>query len=59
MDFSLGSEEETLRLEIAVAQRKNAHSNPQALLRDSMTIADYLNSRMISDPIRSGFLTAC
>ena len=37
---------------IAVAQRTNAHENPQALLRDPMTMADYLNSRMISDPIR-------
>jgi acetyl-CoA acetyltransferase len=37
---------------IAVAQRENARLNPQALLRDPMTIEDYLNSRMISDPIR-------
>jgi acetyl-CoA acetyltransferase len=37
---------------IAVAQRENARQNPQALLRDPMTIDDYLNSRMISDPIR-------
>jgi acetyl-CoA acetyltransferase len=37
---------------IAVAQRANACENPQALLRDPMTMADYLNSRMISDPIR-------
>lgn len=37
---------------IAVAQRENARLNPQALLRDPMTMEDYLNSRMISDPIR-------
>ncbi|TAK09310.1 thiolase family protein [bacterium] len=37
---------------IAVAQRENARQNPQALLRDPMNLDDYLNSRMISDPIR-------
>jgi len=37
---------------IAVAQRENARQNPQALLRDPMSLEDYLNSRMISDPIR-------
>jgi acetyl-CoA acetyltransferase len=37
---------------IAVAQRENALNNPQALFREPMTIEDYLNSRMISDPIR-------
>lgn len=37
---------------IAVAQRENARLNPQALLRDPMSLEDYLNSRMISDPIR-------
>lgn len=37
---------------IAVAQRENARLNPQALLRDPMTLEDYLNSRIISDPIR-------
>ena len=37
---------------IALAQRENARRNPQALLREPMTIEDYLNSRMISDPIR-------
>jgi acetyl-CoA acetyltransferase len=37
---------------IAVAQRENALNNPQALLREPMTMQDYLNSRMISDPIR-------
>lgn len=37
---------------IAVAQRENALNNPQALFRDPMTMQDYLDSRMISDPIR-------
>jgi acetyl-CoA acetyltransferase len=37
---------------IAVAQRENALNNPQALFREPMSIDDYLNSRMISDPIR-------
>jgi acetyl-CoA acetyltransferase len=37
---------------IAVAQRENALNNPQALFREAMSMDDYLNSRMISDPIR-------
>jgi acetyl-CoA acetyltransferase len=37
---------------IAVAQRANALNNPQALFREPLTLQDYLNSRMISDPIR-------
>lgn len=37
---------------IAIAQRENARQNPQALLREPMSLEDYLNSRMISDPIR-------
>lgn len=37
---------------IAVSQRTNAVPNPQALLRTPMTMDDYLNSRLISDPIR-------
>jgi acetyl-CoA acetyltransferase len=37
---------------IALAQRFNALNNPQALFREPMTMQDYLNSRMISDPIR-------
>jgi acetyl-CoA acetyltransferase len=37
---------------IAVAQRHNALNNPQALFREPMSMEDYLNSRMISDPIR-------
>jgi acetyl-CoA acetyltransferase len=37
---------------IAIAQRENALANAQALFREPMSMADYLNSRMISDPIR-------
>jgi acetyl-CoA acetyltransferase len=37
---------------IALAQRFNALNNPQALFREPMSMQDYLNSRMISDPIR-------
>jgi acetyl-CoA acetyltransferase len=37
---------------IAMAQRENALNNPQALFREPMSFHDYLNSRMISDPIR-------
>jgi len=37
---------------IAIAQRENAKNNPQALFREPMSMQDYLNSRMISDPIR-------
>ena len=35
-----------------MAQRENALSNSQALFREPMSFDDYLNSRMISDPIR-------
>ena len=37
---------------IAIAQRENAKNNPQALFREPMSMQDYLDSRMISDPIR-------
>lgn len=37
---------------IAVDQRANAQLNVAALLRGSMTIEDYLNCRIIADPIR-------
>jgi acetyl-CoA acetyltransferase len=37
---------------IAMAQRFNAINNPQALFREPMSLQDYLNSRMISDPVR-------
>jgi acetyl-CoA acetyltransferase len=37
---------------IAMAQRENALNNPQALFREPMSFKDYLESRMISDPIR-------
>jgi acetyl-CoA acetyltransferase len=37
---------------LAVTQRRNAGLNPNALLREPMTIEDYLNARVICDPIR-------
>ena len=37
---------------VAVAARKHAIRNPNALMRASMTIADHQASRMISDPLR-------
>ena len=36
---------------IAVAQRDNALKNPQALMKKPLNMDDYLNARMISDPI--------
>jgi acetyl-CoA acetyltransferase len=36
----------------AVTQRQHASLNDNALLRDPMTMDDYLNSRLICDPIR-------
>lgn len=37
---------------IAVDQRANARLNEAALLRDPMTLEDYLEARVIADPIR-------
>ncbi|GHC63683.1 thiolase family protein [Limoniibacter endophyticus] len=37
---------------ISVGQRQSAQKNDRALLRGDMTIEDYINSRMIADPIR-------
>ena len=37
---------------IAVGQRASAKLNENALLRGSMTIEDYLDARVIADPIR-------
>ncbi len=37
---------------LAVTQRRNASLNPNALLREPMTMDDYLNARLICDPIR-------
>ena len=37
---------------IAVTQRRHAMANPNALLRTPLEPADYLSSRLISDPIR-------
>ena len=36
---------------IAVAQRANALRNPNALMKKPLTLDDYLNARMISDPV--------
>lgn len=36
---------------IAVAQRDNASRNPLALMRERLTLDDYLGARMISDPL--------
>lgn len=37
---------------ISVDQRRSASVNERALMREPITIDDYLNSRMIADPIR-------
>ncbi|WP_293859679.1 thiolase family protein [uncultured Alsobacter sp.] len=36
---------------LAVAQRQNALANPNALMKKPLTLDEYLNARMISDPI--------
>ena len=37
--------------EVAVAARKWAQLNPEALMRDPLSIEDVLNSKMVSDPL--------
>jgi acetyl-CoA acetyltransferase len=37
--------------QIAVTARRHAQLNPHAILRDPLTIADYLAARMIDDPL--------
>jgi len=37
---------------VAITQRDHARRNPMALMRQPMTMDDYLASRMISDPLR-------
>ncbi len=37
---------------LCVAQRQNALANPLALLRKKLSLEDYLNARLIADPIR-------
>jgi acetyl-CoA acetyltransferase len=49
--YEFGTTSEQLG-QIAVNARKNAALNPKAIYRDPMTIDDYLNSRMISSPLR-------
>ncbi len=36
---------------LCVAQRSNSRANPEALLRDPMTLDDYLNARPIAEPL--------
>ncbi|MGB7318969.1 MAG: thiolase family protein [Planktotalea sp.] len=36
---------------IAVSQRSNALSNPQAVMKKPLTLEEYMSARMISDPI--------
>jgi acetyl-CoA acetyltransferase len=49
--FEYGTTREQLG-KLAVTQRRNAGLNPNALLREPMTMDDYLNARLICDPIR-------
>src|SRR5690606_13808032 len=37
--------------EVAVAARKWAQLNPEAMMRDPLSIEDVLNARMVSDPL--------
>ena len=37
--------------QIALSNRRNAALNPKAVLRDPMTLDDYLSARMIADPL--------
>ena len=38
--------------QLAVSQRKHASLNPNAFLRDPMTLDDYHNAKLIADPLR-------
>ncbi len=38
--------------EVAVAERRHAQRNPNAVLRQEMTIEDHLSSRFIAEPLR-------
>lgn len=49
--YEFGTKREQLG-KLAVTQRRNAQLNPNALLRSPMTLDDYLNARLICDPIR-------
>ena len=49
--YEFGTTREQLG-KLAVTQRQHASLNPNALLRDPMTMEDYLNARIIADPIR-------
>lgn len=49
--YEFGTTREQLG-KLAVTQRTHAALNPNALLREPLTLEDYLNSRVIADPIR-------
>lgn len=48
--FESGTTREDLG-HLVVKSRANACSNPNAVMREPLSLADYLNARMISDPI--------
>jgi acetyl-CoA acetyltransferase len=54
--YQYGTKEEQLG-KIAVTQREHALRNPNAYLKQPLTMEQYLSSRMIADPIR--LLDAC
>ncbi len=49
--YEYGTKKEQLG-KLAVTQREHASLNPNALLRSPLSLEDYLNARIIADPIR-------
>ena len=49
--YEFGTKREQLG-KLAITQRRHASLNPNALLRQPLTLEDYLNARIIADPIR-------
>jgi acetyl-CoA acetyltransferase len=49
--YEFGTTREQLG-KLAVTQRRNAALNPNALLRAPLSLDDYLNARLIADPLR-------
>lgn len=49
--FEYGTRKDQLG-KLAVTQRQHARLNPNALLRDTLTLEDYLEAPLIADPIR-------
>ncbi len=47
--YEFGTTREQLA-QIALTERRNASLNPKAIYRDPMSLDDYLNARMITDP---------